>query len=160
MAKRDKNRTPSPFIVRVIGSFEGWRSCTYYDIAGVATIGFGTTGDEARPGRCITKAQGYEYLRRDVMTAARAVNSLVTVPLTQRQFDALVSFVYNVGVGAFADSTLLKKLNRRNYKSVSNQLMRWVIAGGAAVEGLRIRRKREGKIFRSKVRNRRKKGVK
>src|ERR1700756_2482697 len=106
-----------------IGRYEGFRSELYDDPAGNCTIGFGhlvhlgpTDGSEA-PELCagITRQQALELLRTDAHTAAEAVRTRVTVPLSQPQFDALVSFAFNVGAGAFAGSTLLRLLNAGEY---------------------------------------------
>ena len=79
--------------------------------------------------------------------AAKAVDERVKVPLAQHQFDALVSFVFNLGAGAFAESTLLRELNAGRYDAVPLQLDRWVKAGGKTLEGLVRRRKAEGVLF-------------
>lgn len=97
----------------------------YYDGGRVPTIGFGHTRG-VKMGMTCTEAQAYAWLDEDLDEAERAVDTLVRVPLNDNQFAALVSFVFNVGVTAFAGSTLLRLLNAGNYAAVPAQLMRWV----------------------------------
>jgi lysozyme len=106
---------------------EGKRLKAYKDTKGIWTIGVGHTGPEVVAGMCITNEQCAKYLKQDVKTAENAVNKLVKVPLTQNQYDALVSFIFNVGVGAFTRSTMLKVLNLGNYAEAVRQFDRWVI---------------------------------
>lgn len=134
-----------------IAAWEKFVPDIYKDAAGLPTIGYGhliksTTPDYAREGP-ITKEQATELLRADAEIAASEVRKRVTVKLTQPQFDALVSFTFNVGNGAFRKSTLLKRLNAENYADVPTQLMRWVKAGGRTLRGLQNRRRAEGLMF-------------
>lgn len=108
-----------------IKQWEGLRLTAYKDSVGVWTIGYGHTGADVKPGMTITNARADELLRGDLRTAERAVDSSVTVPLSDNQFGALVSFVFNVGSGAFKGSTLLKKLNAGDYDAVPAELARW-----------------------------------
>ena len=118
--------------------------------ANVLTIGYGHTKGVKKNMR-ITKQEAEGFLRLDVKDSEAAVKNLVTVPLTQNQFDSLVSFVFNLGQGAFAKSTLLKKLNAGDYAAVPAQLMRWNKArvGGVlkALNGLTRRRSAEAALF-------------
>ena len=136
--------------INLIKEFEGYRSKAYKDSAGVWTIGYGHTGDVA-PGDIISAHQGEVLLTKDLEWAEKAITDLVKVPLNQNQFDALVSFVYNVGKGAFRKSTLLKKLNEKQYILASNEFKRWVYAGGKKLKGLQRRREAEKKLFISMV---------
>jgi len=106
---------------------EGFRTFAYKDTKGIWTIGVGHTGPEVHEGLTWTVDQVNDALREDVKTAEKAINDNVTVPLTVNQFDALVSFTFNVGVGAFKRSTLLKVLNQGNYTEAARQFDRWVI---------------------------------
>jgi lysozyme len=141
--------------VRFIARFEGFRPRLYDDPAGNCTIGFGhlvhlgpTDGSEPADLRAgITRGRALELLHADAEGAAGAVRSHVTVPLGQCQFDALVSFAYNVGVGAFAGSTLVRLLNGGAYDAVPGQLARWTKAGGRTVPGLARRRAAEGALW-------------
>ena len=140
---------------RFIAEFEGFRSKLYNDPAGHCTIGYGHLvhrgpidgSEQAEFKKGITRKRALELLQEDAGTAAAAVNDRVKVPLSQQQFDALVSFVFNVGGGAFAESTLLRLLNDGGYDAVPEQLDSWVKANGKTLEGLVRRRKEEGKRF-------------
>lgn len=111
------------------------------------TIGYGHTGADVHPGLVITKDKAEQLLRADVRTAEAAVKRLVKVQLSQNQYDALVDFVFNVGEGNFAYSTLLKLLNQGNFKAASLQFDRWNKAGGKILNGLIRRRDNEEALF-------------
>lgn len=135
---------------RLIGQWEGLRLTAYQDVGGVWTIGYGSTAN-VEPGMKITKAAAESRLTRDLAGAEDAVESLVRVDLTDNQFGALVSFVFNVGAGAFKSSTLLRKLNAGDYAAVPLELARWNKArvGGkmVAVPGLANRRAAEAGLW-------------
>lgn len=97
----------------------------------------------------ITKLEAERLLRKDVCFAERAVLRLIKVPLSDGQFDALVSFTFNLGSGSLQRSTLRRKLNRAEYDSIPNELMRWVNAGGRRLKGLVRRRAAEAELFLS-----------
>jgi len=132
----------------LIKQYEGLKLTAYRCSAGVLTIGYGHTHG-VKTGDVITAQQADEYLREDVQIAELNVNTNVKTPLTQNQFDALVSFVFNVGVGNFVKSTLLKKLNTGNYSGAADELLKWVNAGGKPLDGLRKRRTAERELFLS-----------
>ena len=132
--------------LELIKEFEGFRSNAYRDSVGVATIGYGHTKG-VRMGDVITRAQGEAFLLGDTQDAQEAVERLVTVPLTQNQYDALVSFTFNLGSGNLASSTLLKKLNDGDYPGAADEFPRWVHAGGKKLEGLVRRRNAERRLF-------------
>jgi lysozyme len=135
-----------------IKTMEGFRDVAYQDVAGVWTIGYGTIsmGDrKVQEGDRITEAVAEDYLRADVESSEKAVNDLVRVPLSQPQFDSLVSFVYNLGRAAFANSTLLRYLENRQYVEAAWQFNRWVYAGGKMIPGLAKRRELEKNMFMS-----------
>lgn len=123
--------------------WEGLRLEAYRDTGGVWTIGYGHTGPDVVPGRTITEVEAETLLCTDILEAERAVTNLVRVPLTDNQFAALVSFVFNVGPGAFAKSTLLRKLNAGDYDAVPSELARWNKDNGRTVKGLANRRAAE-----------------
>lgn len=131
---------------QLIKFFEGFRAQAYYDAVGVPTIGYGTTAG-VRMGTKITEAQGEMFLQADLRRFEAAVNRLVKVKLTQEQFDALVSFTYNLGEGNFGSSTLLKLLNQGRYDLVPDQFLRWNKAGGKVLAGLTKRRQAEADLF-------------
>lgn len=138
-----------------IKQWEGFRAKAYRDGGGVWTIGYGHTSDalfEVKPNSVITEEKAEELLRHDLREAEDAVNAYVKVPLNQNQFDALVSFTFNVGVGGkkqagFTTSTLLKKLNAGDYDAVPKELARWNKDNGKVVAGLTNRRAAEAGLW-------------
>lgn len=136
--------------LRFIAGFEGWRSHAYPDpgTGGAPwTIGFGHTGRDVHPGLVISRARGFQLLRRDVATAEAAIARYVKVGLSQHRYDALVSFIYNVGVGNFATSTLLRELNHSHYHAAADQFLRWTRGGSGVMAGLVRRRQAERALF-------------
>lgn len=133
-----------------IRQFESFEPEVYKDVAGKDTIGFGHL---IKPGEVfdtpITREEGERIFKRDVGVAERAVNDLVKVPLNQNQFDALTSFVYNVGRGNFATSTMLAKLNQGDYDGAASEFPRWKYAGGKEYRGLLNRRLAEQATFKT-----------
>lgn len=128
----------------LIKSSEGFRNRTYLDVAGFPTIGFGhrLVHPECFPAG-IDEAQGEAILLNDVREAEQAVERLVKIPLTQGQFDALVDFVFNLGAGRLAGSTLLKELNAGNFDAATGELLRWDHSGEHEVASLKARRQAE-----------------
>ena len=110
------------------------------------TIGYGHTRG-VKPGDTCTKEQALEWLREDVDEAERAIDRLVTVSLTQDQFDALVSFVFNLGAGNFGSSTLLKRINMGDFAGAADEFPRWNRAAGRVMAGLTKRRHAEAALF-------------
>ncbi len=125
-----------------IVAHEGMRKVAYVDPVGVVTVCAGHTAT-AKMGQVKTDAECAELLKSDVKHAEKAVRRLVTVPLTQEQFDALTSFVFNVGETAFAKSTMLKKINASDCWGAGREFSRWTKAGGRELPGLVIRRASE-----------------
>ncbi len=101
--------------MRLIKNFEGCALTAYKCPSGVWTIGYGHTGSGVHNGLKITKEQAEQYFKNDILVHENNVNKLVKVPLTQNQFDALVSLEYNIGYGNFASSTILKLVNAKKY---------------------------------------------
>lgn len=133
--------------LRLLKSFEGLRLEAYIDPVGIWTIGYGTTSG-VRPGMKITEAEAEAFLRRDLARFEQAVADLVAVPLNEDQFSALVSFAYNVGEGALANSTLLRLLNRGDFSGATDQFLRWNKGeGGQELYGLTRRRRAERALF-------------
>lgn len=139
--------------IALLHHFEGFREEAYLDAVGIWTIGYGNTrwpdGRPVRKGDRVTKEQGEELFRAILSTFERGVLDAVKVPLTQPQFDALVSFAYNVGLGALGTSTLLRKLNAGEYREAADQFLRWDKAGGKVLAGLTRRREAERELFLS-----------
>ena len=133
-------------------SFEGLRLTAYADpgTGGAPwTIGYGHTGLDVHPGLTITQEQAEELLMQDTQKAAAAVNAKVTGDITQEEFDALVDFVFNVGAGNFAASTLLKKVNSGDIHGAAAEFEKWDMAAGKHMAGLLRRRHAEAEEFLS-----------
>ena len=131
--------------------YEGCRLTAYQDQVGVWTIGYGHTGADVTPGLNITLAQAEALLAQDVLAAARCVNNLVKLQLTQGEFDALVDFVFNLGPGNFLRSTLLTALNAGDFAKAAAQFECWDRAGGVVVAGLLRRRQAELGLFQDRA---------
>ena len=137
----------SPALDQFLKSFERFRPSPYKDSNGYWTIGYGHCMGTAISIHAMTEVEAVNQLSKDVGVAENCVNTQVKVPLLQREFDALVSFVYNCGAEHFEKSTLLKKLNLGNKAGASNELLRWVNPGSASEAGLTDRRQKERRIF-------------
>lgn len=137
----------------LLRQFESCQTQAYRDCAGVWTIGYGWTqpvdGVSIHPGMVISKAQAEDLLQQGIIFYERAVESLVTVPLSQPQFDALVDFVWSNGVMALTNSTLLRKLNAEDVQGAADEFLRWNRAGGKVLRGLTRRRQAEREKFLS-----------
>ena len=133
--------------IALIKRWEGFSARAYQDPVGIWTIGYGHTGKDVIRGLIITEAQAESLLRQDVQEAENNVQNQVKVQLTQNQFDALVSWTYNLGGTNLSQSTMLRLLNKGDYNSVPCQMMRWVYAGGKKLNGLVNRRKAEAQLF-------------
>ena len=143
-------RTVNEAALDLIKRFEGFSPKAYVCPGGRLTIGYGHTKDVS-PGDTITRTQADLLLRQDVSLAAEAVEKHVTVPLNDNQFGALVSFVFNLGAGAFKESTLLRLLNDGQYEAVPVQLNRWVYSSKQRLRGLVLRRAAEGRLWETPV---------
>jgi lysozyme len=139
--------------IELIKTFEGCSLHPYQDVAGLWTIGIGHLIKPDEHFDSITQEQAEELLKKDLEQVCRDVESCVKVPLNDNQFSALVSFAYNVGVGALRGSTLLKRLNAGMYQSASESFTPWCKArvNGklVTVMGLYKRRVAESELFRS-----------
>lgn len=125
---------------------EGYSDRTYIPVPGdVPTIGFGTTSG-VKAGDTITPPKAVDRALRDVTKFEGVIKECVKVPLYQHEYDAFVSFAYNVGPVAFCSSTLVKKLNAGDYTGACNELSRWVYVRGKKVKGLENRREAERKL--------------
>lgn len=139
--------------IALIKRWEGGPYLTAYrDPGGVPTIGWGHTGPDVRMGLTITRQRAQDLFDQDLRDAESAVFRYVTVPLTQGQFDALVSFVFNVGAAGFSTSTLRRKLNARDYAGAAAEFDRWVYDKEASPDplpGLVSRRNQEQALFQA-----------
>lgn len=144
------NLTYSKDGLRLTELFEGDVLTAYQDQRGLWTIGYGHTA-EVRPGRTITQEEAERLLAEDVESAASFVNREVKVKLTQGQFDALVDFAFNVGIGSFRKSTLLKEVNEGRFPEAIAQFDLWDHCGGVVNAGLLRRRKAEAAEFSGEI---------
>jgi len=137
----------SGVLIEKLKEFEGFRRDAYRDAAGVLTIGYGHTGRDVREGDRITTYGAEQLLLIDLKEHEAAVRQL-HVARSQGQFDALVSFSFNLGVGRLQRSTLLKVIRRGGSKmAITREFKRWVFAGGKRLPGLEVRREWEAKRF-------------
>jgi lysozyme len=145
-----------PLALDLIILFEGWRAKAYNDPVGYCTIGYGHLLDYKScndialgefSGK-ISRKKGKEILTKDTAGARITVRNAVNVDLSEAQFGALVSFVFNVGSGNFQKSTLLNRLNQSDYDSAARQFRRWIYAKGKPLSGLTKRRGCEEALFR------------
>ena len=131
--------------------WEGLKTKAYKDAGGVWTIGYGHTAMAGSPqpyqGQVITAVEAESILLKDLTQYEAAIENNVNVKLNDNQFAALVSFAFNVGIHAFKNSTLLKKLNQGNFDAVPTELMKWTKAGGKKIQGLVNRRRAEGYLW-------------
>jgi lysozyme len=139
--------------LELIKQFEGFRGAAYRDAVGIWTIGYGHTSMAGAPevvaGLAVSEAEAGEILARDVEKFATGVRALVRVALSDGQFSALVSFAYNVGLGALKKSSVLTAVNARDFAAVPRRLQLWTRAGGHVLPGLVKRRAAEAALFAS-----------
>lgn len=139
--------------IALIKEFEGCKLTAYQDSVGVWTIGYGWTqpvdGKPIRAGMTIKQETAERLLKTGMVSYESDVSRLVKVGLTQGQFDALVSFTYNLGARSLSTSTLLRKLNAGDYAGAADEFLRWNKAGGKVLNGLSRRREAERALFLS-----------
>ena len=139
--------------IALIKQFEGCKLTAYQDSVGVWTIGYGWTqpvdGKPIRAGMTIKQETADRLLKTGLVSYESDVSRLVKVGLTQGQFDALVSFTYNLGARSLSTSTLMRKLNASDYAGAADEFLRWNKAGGKVLNGLTRRREAERALFLS-----------
>jgi lysozyme len=132
----------------LIKSFEGCELDSYRCAAGVATVGFGHTGPDVRIPMTITQERADELLENDLRRFEQGVSAMVEgVPTTSDQFSAMVSLSFNIGLGAFAGSTVLKRHKLKNHLGAANAILMWNRGGGKILNGLIRRREAERKLY-------------
>ncbi len=137
----------SEICIKKLKAFEGLRTEAYYDPAGVLTIGYGHTGPDVSPGDVISEYWAEHLLRADLYETEKAVDEL-DVAKTQGQFDALVSFAYNLGINRLRTSSLLKTIREGgNMRAIKREFKKWVHAGDKTLRGLETRRAWEAERF-------------
>jgi lysozyme len=138
--------------LRLIRRFEGFSALPYVCPGGYLTVGYGHVVKNPDAFRQpITEDEATQILAVDIQAAEKAVLRLITVPLTDGQFDALVSFTFNLGSGALQRSTLRRKVNREEHHDVPAEFMKWVWAGGRKLKGLAKRRAAETYFYRAVI---------
>ena len=138
--------------VKLIKQFEGFRSTAYKCPAGVWTIGYGSTsidGVKVKQQDTITEQAALDDIYKRLNEIDKQITAVVRVPLNSNQLNALLDFVYNLGIGNFRSSTLLKKLNDSDYRGAADELLRWNKSGGKVLDGLTRRRQAEQELFLS-----------
>lgn len=137
--------------LELIKKFEGFRAIPYKDVVGKLTIGFGHLILPGEVFGALSSTEATQLLRKDCAKAEACVNNCVKVQLNQNQFDALVSFVYNLGCASLMASTLLKDLNKGDFIAAENEFHKWNHAGGVVVAGLTNRRNQEAQLFSKEI---------
>ena len=140
--------------LELIKEFEGFSSVSYLCPAKIPTIGYGNTfwedGRKVKMGEQISKEKALELLEYVVnKDFSQKIYPLIKVEISQNQFDSMVSLAYNIGVGAFSKSTLLKKVNANDFKGAGDEFLKWNKSGGKPLLGLTRRRERERELFLS-----------
>lgn len=144
----------SNFCIDLIKRFEGFREAAYKPVKEEKnwTIAYGHSGPDVKQGQVVTKEQGEKILRNDIQRFVDGVNKLLKVSVNQYQFDALVSFAYNCGLGNLEDSDLLKFVNKKDFKDAANEFPKWVHGANREVlPGLVKRRAAEKALFEKSV---------
>jgi GH24 family phage-related lysozyme (muramidase) len=139
--------------VEIVKHFEGMRTTAYQDSVGIWTIGYGHTSmagpPSVSPGMTITAAEAESILRQDLGVFEKGVADAASKSTSDDQFSAMVSFSFNVGLGAYRDSTLLKKHNAGDHAGAADEFLRWVYAGDQVLPGLQRRRNAERALYLS-----------
>lgn len=131
----------------LVKKYEGCKLEAYKCPAGVWTIGVGHTGSDVHEGLKWTQAQADEALNKDLLRALNDARKGIDVGLNDKQMAAIVSFVFNLGIGNFRNSTLLKKINKGDFLGASKEFGKWTYAAGKQLPGLVARREAEAKLF-------------
>lgn len=142
---------PSEACIELIKQFEGYSNNAYKDIRGIWTVGYGVTGPSITADSTMGLPEALEGLLVRCNILANQLSNLIHVPMSQNQADAIISLCYNIGITAFAGSTLLKQLNLKNFIYAGNEILKWDHANGMVIDGLRRRRDAEYKLFMSEA---------
>ncbi len=137
------------FAIAIIKRFEGCRLQAYPDVGGVWTIGYGYTGPEVVKGLVISQLDADSLLTKDLYEFESGVNNLVKVTLSQQKLAALISFAYNLGLGALTSSSLLKAVNASQFDVAADKFLKWDHVNGKVIKGLTARRAAERALFLS-----------
>lgn len=135
----------------LIKSCEGLRLVSYPDVTGIWTIGYGHTGSDVAEGQAISVQQAADLLIADIARTEHGVTEALEVEVNPNQFSAMVSFAYNVGLGNFQKSSLLRFTNQEKFEEAALSFERWIYAGGHTVSGLIKRRGLEEQLYKKAV---------
>ena len=137
--------------IDLIKSFEGCELTAYVDVVGVLTIGYGHTGSDVYAGQTISQKDAEDLLRKDLQRFEKQVVDLIVPPFNQNEFDATVSFTYNVGAGALTTSTFRKRINNSENKAqcFREEFVKWVNGNNGPLPGLVRRRDAEVELATS-----------
>ena len=138
----------------LVAPWEGKENRVYVDPVGILTSCYGHTGPELKKGQVFTDEQCLNQLAEDLVKHDKQMMRYIRVPLTEKEHAAYLSFTYNLGVGAFSKSTLLKKLNQKEFEAACKELDKWVYAGGKKLNGLVKRRAAEREMCLEGVKER------
>lgn len=138
---------PSNVADNLIKRFEGCKLTSYRDLRGIWTIGYGQTGSAIHSGLTITQIEADNFLKNKIHSIHNYLKTAVVVPLKQGQVDALISFIYNIGEGAFTHSTMLKCINDKRMDDAYNEFIKWDHVNGIVIPGLLTRRMSERSVF-------------
>lgn len=133
--------------IDLIKSYESLQLKAYKDLKGILTIGYGHTGQDVFIDQEITEVQAELLLRNDLTTAEDAVARCMKVAVTDNEFSACVSLAFNIGITAFANSTLVKLINEKKFDEAGNEFLRWDHVNGKVIDGLLRRREEERELF-------------
>ncbi len=134
--------------LNLIKKYEGFSAKIYLCPAGKATIGYGHVVKKSENFlKTISKKQAEKLLADDALQVCEQISKLLKITLSQNQFDAVVCFVYNVGIGNFTNSTMLKLLNSGDIKAAAGEFERWIYSNGKILSGLKTRRQEEKQLF-------------
>ena len=140
-------------LISFVTSHEGTVNKPYDDVAGIKTVCVGHTGKDIVPGKTYTKEECDNLLKKDLSDHSVKMLQCIKVPVNQNQYDALLSFTFNVGPANFCKSTLLKKLNKEDYTGACDELLKWNMSGGKVYAGLTKRRQDERTLCLKPVSN-------
>lgn len=142
-------------LIKLVARFEGYSATAYKCPAGIWTIGYGSTfladSSRVKEGDIITEEAALQLLRGVLIQFQHSLLKLVTCELNENQTAAVTSLVYNIGVNAFAKSTLLKLLNKEQYEEAALEFLKWTRGGGKVLPGLVRRRHAEKELFESHI---------
>ena len=150
MFEKKEKEFEYPKALKLLMELEGFRKEAYRCPAGVLTIGYGHTECVVEE-MLITQSDAETLLKQDILDFAKGLNKILPCRVNKNQFQALISFVYNIGISAFVRSTCYKRIREQNFNIIPNELRRWVFADGIRLNGLANRREKEAMLWQESV---------